>query len=44
MILPLSHEKFELLFPNLKQIVVDRDPRDVYLDARNYNAIQSQTI
>ena len=38
MILPYHMKKFELLFPNLKQIVVDRDPRDVYLDARNYNA------
>ncbi|MDA9999096.1 hypothetical protein N9E70_00265, partial [bacterium] len=36
--LPYHKEKFDPLFPNLKQIVVDRDPRDVYLDAKNYNA------
>ena len=39
MILPYHMKKFKLLLPNLKQIVVDRDPRDVYLDAKNYNAI-----
>lgn len=38
MILPYHMKKFKLLLPNLKQIVVDRDPRDVYLDAKNYNA------
>jgi len=38
LILPYNKEKFDPLFPNLKQIVVDRDPRDVYLDAKNYNA------
>ena len=38
LILPYHKEKYDLLFPNLKQIVVNRDPRDVYLDARNYNA------
>ncbi|WP_157203771.1 MULTISPECIES: hypothetical protein [unclassified Marinomonas] len=38
LILPYNRNKFELLFENLKQIVVDRDPRDVYLDAKNYNA------
>tara|TARA_B110000879_G_C11180397_1_gene517986 strand:+ start:2795 stop:3805 length:1011 start_codon:yes stop_codon:yes gene_type:complete len=38
MILPYHMKKFDLLLPNLKQIVVDRDPRDVYLDAKNYNA------
>lgn len=38
LILPYHKEKFEPLFPNFKQIVVDRDPRDVYLDAKNYNA------
>ena len=38
MILPYHMKKFKLLIPNLRQIVVDRDPRDVYLDARNYNA------
>jgi hypothetical protein len=38
LILPYHKEKFNSLFPNLKQIVVDRDPRDVYLDAKNYNA------
>lgn len=38
LILPYNRNKFEMLFENLKQIVVDRDPRDVYLDAKNYNA------
>jgi len=38
LILPYHKDRFDLLFPNLKQIVVDRDPRDVYLDAKNYNA------
>lgn len=38
MILPYHMKKFKLLIPNLRQIVVDRDPRDVYLDAKNYNA------
>ena len=38
LILPYHKKKFEPLFPNFKQIVVDRDPRDVYLDAKNYNA------
>ena len=38
LILPYHKKKFDFLFPNFKQIVVDRDPRDVYLDAKNYNA------
>lgn len=38
LILPYHKNKNESLFPNFKQIVVDRDPRDVYLDAKNYNA------
>ena len=38
LILPYHKVKFDLIFPNLKQIVVDRDPRDVYLDSKNYNA------
>jgi hypothetical protein len=38
LILPYHKKKFEPLFPYFKQIVVDRDPRDVYLDAKNYNA------
>ncbi|MCG6232996.1 sulfotransferase domain-containing protein [Vibrio furnissii] len=38
LILPYNRGKFELLFDGLKQIVVDRDPRDVYLDAMTYNA------
>jgi len=38
LILPYHKDKFDLLFPGFKQIVVDRDPRDVYLDAKNYNA------
>jgi len=38
MILAYHMDKFKLLIPSLKQIVVDRDPRDVYLDAKNYNA------
>lgn len=38
LILPYNRHKFEMLFKNLKQIVVDRDPRDVYLDAKSYNA------
>jgi hypothetical protein len=29
---------YQKIIPGLKQIVVDRDPRDVYLDAKNYNA------
>lgn len=31
-------EKYKMIMPGLKQIVVERDPRDVYLDAINYNA------
>lgn len=38
LILPYHKKRFDSLFPNFKQIVVDRDPRDVYLDAKNYNA------
>lgn len=38
LILPYNRHKFELLFDGLKQIIVDRDPRDVYLDAMSYNA------
>jgi len=38
LILPYNRNKFNLLFDNLQQIVVDRDPRDVFLDARTYNA------
>ena len=38
LILPYHKDKYDRLFPGLKQIVVDRDPRDVYLDAKNYNA------
>ena len=38
LILPYHREKFDQLFPGFKQIVVDRDPRDVFLDAKDYNA------
>lgn len=38
LILPYHKTKFDPLFPGFKQIVVDRDPRDVFLDAKNYNA------
>lgn len=38
LILPYNREKFLPLFDGLKQIIVDRDPRDVYLDAMSYNA------
>lgn len=38
LILPYNRKNFQGLFKNLKQIVVDRDPRDVYLDAMTYNA------
>ena len=35
---PYNRSNFKSLFSNLKQIIVDRDPRDVYLDAMTYNA------
>lgn len=38
LILPYNRDKFSRLFLSLKQIIVDRDPRDVYLDAMTYNA------
>ena len=38
LMLPYHKEKFDPLFPGIKQIVVERDPRDVYLDAKDYNA------
>ena len=38
LILPYNRSNFFKLFDNLKQIIVDRDPRDVYLDAMTYNA------
>jgi len=38
LILPYNRSKFELIFKGIQQIVVDRDPRDVYLDAMTYNA------
>lgn len=38
LVLPYNQDGFKKLFPGLKQIVVDRDPRDVYLDAMTYNA------
>ena len=38
LILPYNRQSFDGLFTNLKQIIVDRDPRDVYLDAMTYNA------
>ncbi len=31
-------DKYKKIIPGLRQIVVERDPRDVYLDAKNYNA------
>ena len=36
--MPYNRQSFDGLFTNLKQIIVDRDPRDVYLDAMTYNA------
>ena len=36
--LPYHLDKFKKILPNMFSIVVDRDPRDVYLDARTYNA------
>ena len=36
--LPYHFKRFQKIIPQLKQIVVDRDPRDVYLDAKDYNA------
>ena len=38
LLLPYNRNKYDLLFENLKHIIVDRDPRDVYLDAMAYNA------
>jgi len=38
LVLPYNRYKFDAIFPNLKHIIVDRDPRDVYLDAMTYNA------
>lgn len=38
LILPYNRTNFNSIFSNLKQIIVDRDPRDVYLDAMTYNA------
>lgn len=38
LILPYNTHIFNNLFGNLKQIVVNRDPRDVFLDAMTYNA------
>lgn len=37
-ILPYHFDLAKRLLPDLKAIVVDRDPGDVFLDARNYNA------
>lgn len=36
--LPYDFKNYQKFIPSIKQIVVDRDPRDVYLDAINYNA------
>ena len=37
-VLPYGLESFSKLFDHLTVIVVDRDPRDVYLDSLSYNA------
>ncbi|MCT4643194.1 MAG: sulfotransferase domain-containing protein [Bacteriovoracaceae bacterium] len=38
LILPYNNSRFRRIIKNLKSIVVDRDPRDVFLDAKTYNA------
>lgn len=37
-LLPYNQKHSFPIFNNLRQIIVDRDPRDVFLDARTYNA------
>ena len=38
LLLPYNRYKYEKLFDNLKYIIVERDPRDIYCDASSYNA------